>query len=93
MGAAIRSLPAIWCSPASGAPSCAPAHSAAAPLRLRGLSAFRTMTLDQYGHLFGIGWSFVADAMDAGRTAGLDDVHKLRIDDQVVPLRAVPNSA
>ena len=57
MGAAIRSLPAIWCSPASGAPSCAPAHSAVAPLRLRGLSAFRTMTLDQYGHLFGIGWS------------------------------------
>jgi hypothetical protein len=36
---------------------------------------------------------FVAGAMDAGRTAGLDDVHKLRIDDQVAPLRAVPNSA
>ena len=51
------------------------------------------MTLDQYGHLFGIGLEFVADAMDAGRTAGLDDVHKLRIDDQVAPLRAVPNSA
>ena len=36
-----------------------------------------TMTLDQYGHLFGDRLDVVADAMDAARTAALADVYPL----------------
>lgn len=36
-----------------------------------------TMTLDQYGHLFGDRFDVVADAMDAARTAALSDRHQI----------------
>jgi integrase len=46
-----------------------------------------TMTLDQYGHLFGDRLDIVADAMDAARTAALADVYPLCTSGEVVELR------
>jgi integrase len=46
-----------------------------------------TMTLDQYGHLFGDRLDIVADAMDAARTAALSDVYPLCTTGEVVELR------
>jgi integrase len=46
-----------------------------------------TMTLDQYGHLFGDRLDVVADAMDAARTAALADVYPLCTTREVVELR------
>ena len=46
-----------------------------------------TMTLDQYGHLFGDRLDVVADAMDAARTAALADVYPLCTTGEVVELR------
>jgi integrase len=46
-----------------------------------------TMTLDQYGHLFGDRLDIVADAMDAARTAALADVYPLCTTGEVVELR------
>ena len=49
-----------------------------------------TMTLDQYGHLFGDRLDIVADAMDAARTATLADVYPLCTTGEVVELRHRP---
>jgi integrase len=46
-----------------------------------------TMTLDQYGHLFGDRLDIVADAMDAARAAALADVYPLCTTGEVVELR------
>jgi len=45
------------------------------------------MTLDQYGHLFGDRLDVVADAMDAARTAALEDVSRMCHEAEVVQLR------
>ena len=52
-----------------------------------------TMTLDQYGHLFGDRLDVVADAMDAARTKALSDRHQTgtkRAPVEVVKLRNRP---
>jgi integrase len=46
-----------------------------------------TMTLDQYGHLFGDRLDIVADAMDAARTSALTDVSPMCHGREVVELR------
>jgi integrase len=46
-----------------------------------------TMTLDQYGHLFGDRLDIVADAMDAARTSALADVSPMCHGREVVELR------
>jgi integrase len=46
-----------------------------------------TMTLDQYGHLFGDRLDVVADAMDAARTSALADVSQMCHGGEVVQLR------
>jgi integrase len=46
-----------------------------------------TMTLDQYGHLFGDRLDVVADAMDAARTAALGDVSRTCHEAEVIQLR------
>ena len=46
-----------------------------------------TMTLDQYGHLFGDRLDIVVDAMDAARTAALEDVSSMCHEAEVVQLR------
>ena len=45
-----------------------------------------TMTLDQYGHLFGDRLDVVADAMDAARTEALQDVSQMCHEADVVEL-------
>ena len=45
------------------------------------------MTLDQYGHLFGDRLDIVADAMDAARTAALEDLSSMCHEAEVVQLR------
>ena len=50
-----------------------------------------TMTLDQYGHLFGDRLDVVADAMDAARSSALADVYPLCTGAEVVPLAATAN--
>ena len=47
-----------------------------------------TMTLDQYGHLFGDRLDLVADAMDVARLAALADVYPLCTGGEVVALPA-----
>jgi integrase len=46
-----------------------------------------TMTLDQYGHLFGDRLDVVADAMDAARSSALADVYPLCTTGDVIELR------
>jgi integrase len=46
-----------------------------------------TMTLDQYGHLFGDRLDIVADAMDAARSSALADVYPPCTTGEVVELR------
>ena len=45
-----------------------------------------TMTLDQYGHLFGDRLDVVADAMDAARAKALADGHQTGTTGAVVEL-------
>jgi integrase len=47
-----------------------------------------TMTLDQYGHLFGDRLDVVADAMDAAREKALADVSRMCQEAEVVQLKA-----
>jgi integrase len=49
-----------------------------------------TMTLDQYGHLFGDRLDVVADAMDAARTSALADGYPMGTGGEVVGLRRAP---
>jgi hypothetical protein len=49
-----------------------------------------TMTLDQYGHLFGDRLDVVADAMYAARTAALGDVYPSCTTGEVVEIRHRP---
>ena len=51
-----------------------------------------TMTLDQYGHLFGDRLDVVADALDAARTSALRDVSPMCHEGEVVSLDAARNS-
>jgi hypothetical protein len=50
-----------------------------------------TMTLDQYGHLFGDRLDVVADAMDAARTSALADGYPMGTRGEVVGLRRDEN--
>ena len=50
-----------------------------------------TMTLDQYGHLFGDRLDIVADAMDAAREEALADVSQMCYGREVVGLHSPRN--